>query len=106
METTVEQLSARIDKLYGEIEVAKAQLASTKTEIVKASQAREAENSAFQSLVVYRRATKEILTKALRRLEAFNPETTGGQFLQTTEQTPPVQFNKLRRIAALRPSLG
>jgi len=82
LESTIEQPSARIDKLDGEIEVAKAQHAITKTEILKASQAREAENSAFQSLVVDQRATKEVLAKALRRLGAFYPETTGGQLLR------------------------
>merc|ERR1719456_507258 len=71
LETTIAQLAALMEKLASEIAAAQDQIATTKTEILKASQSREKANAEFQTLVADQRATQTILTKALNRLEHF-----------------------------------
>jgi chromosome segregation ATPase len=106
LETKIAQLAALMEKLANEIADAQEQIATTKTEILQASQQREKENSEFQTLVADQRATKAILTKALRRLEAFYKKAKGGDFLQKAAQTPPVQFNKYKTNNDASPVIG
>jgi uncharacterized membrane-anchored protein YhcB (DUF1043 family) len=106
LETKIAQLAALMEKLASEIAEAQEQIATTKTEILKASQAREKQNSEFQTLVADQRATQVILTKALNRLEAFYTKTTGGSLLQKAAQTPPVQFNKFKTNKDASPVIG
>jgi hypothetical protein len=106
LETTIAQLAALMEKLASEIADAQDKIATTKTEILKASQYREKENSEFQTLVADQRATKAILTKALNRLEHFYTKTTGGEFVQKATQTPPVQFNKYENNRDASPVIG
>merc|ERR1719160_2332230 len=62
LETKIAQLAALIEKLASEIAAAQDLIATTKTEILKASQSREKANAEFQTLVADQRATQAILT--------------------------------------------
>merc|ERR1719456_1556262 len=57
LETKIAQLAALMEKLASEIASAQDQIATTKTEILKASQSREKANSEFQTLVADQIAT-------------------------------------------------
>jgi hypothetical protein len=106
LETKIEQLQALMEKLAQEIGEAQTQIADTKTEILKASQNREAENAEFQITVADQRATQAILKKALLRMEVFYKKVTGGSLLQKGKQTPPVQFNAYKDNAGASPVIG
>jgi hypothetical protein len=106
LETKIDQLAALMEKLAKEIGEAETNVEDTKTEILKASQNREVENSEFQTLVADQRATQAILTKALTRLSAFYKKTAGGDLLQKAAQTPPVQFNAYKVNADSSPVMG
>jgi hypothetical protein len=106
LETKIDQLAALMDKLAKEIGEAETLIEDTKTEVLKASQNREKENSEFQTLVADQRATQAILKKALVRLEAFYKKAAGGDLLQKAKQTPPVQFNAYKSNADASPVMG
>jgi hypothetical protein len=106
LETKLDQLASLMEKLAKEIGEAETQVEDTKTEILKASQNREKENTEFQTLVADQRATQAILKKALTRLQAFYKKVAGGDFLQKAKQTPPVQFNKYTTNADASPVMG
>merc|ERR1719188_566826 len=103
----MEQLGALITKLAEEIADAKAQIATTETEIKAASEAREKENSAFQTTIADQRATQEILKKALLRLEDYYKKGLGkAVFAQRAAQEPPVKFNAYKDNAGASPVMG
>jgi len=106
LEALIEKLTKLIKKLSGEIADANSQIADTEVAIKKASQVREGENSEFQVVVADQRATQEILTKALVRLQEFYKKAKGGALLQKAAQTPPVKFNALKSNAGASPVLG
>jgi hypothetical protein len=106
LETKLDQLAALMDKLAKEIAEAQSQIADTKTEILKASQGREEENSVFQTTVADQRATQAILKKALDRMLVFYKKVKGGSFFQKGQQTPPVQFNKYKDNTGASPVIG
>merc|ERR1719414_2780829 len=106
LEAKLEQLAALIAKLTKEIEEANAQIASTQTEIKKASGNREAENKEFQVLVVDQRTVQAILGKALLRLQDFYNKGIGNKMISNLQQTPPVQFNKYKANSGASPVMG
>jgi hypothetical protein len=106
LETKIEQLQALMEKLAKEIQEAQEQIADTKTEILKASQGREAENAQFQTTVADCRATQAILKKALLRMEVFYKKVKGGSLAQKGKQTPPVQFNSYKDNTGASPVIG
>ena len=68
LEAKIESLEAQIEGLRSEIAQANEEIAATQIEIKKAGEDRELENKAFQTTVTDQRATQEILTKALAKL--------------------------------------
>jgi hypothetical protein len=107
LEAKMDELAALIKKLGEEIADAQSQIAETQLGVKKASQTREEQNAEFQTTVSDQRATQTILTKALDRLKAFYKKAEGGgaAFMQQG-QTPPVQFNKLKKNAGASPVIG
>jgi len=107
LEAKMDELAALIKKLGEEIADAQSQIAETQLGVKKASQTREEQNAEFQTTVSDQRATQTILTKALDRLKAFYKKAEGGgaAFVQQG-QTPPVQFNKLKKNAGASPVIG
>merc|ERR1719375_2734135 len=89
LETSINDLTAMVEKLGDEITALKAAVASAQVEMKTASENREAENNDFQVTVADQKATQAILTKALDRLKAFYA---AKGLLQTSDrQTPPTQ---------------
>jgi len=107
LEAKMDELAALIKKLGEEIADAQSQIAETQLGVKKASQTREEQNAEFQTTVSDQRATQTILTKALDRLKAFYKKAEGGgaAFVQQG-QTPPVQFNKMKKNAGASPVIG
>jgi len=108
LEAKMTELEALIKKLGEEIGDNQKQIAETQLGIKKASQTREKQNAEFQVTVSDQRATQAILTKALDRLKAFYKKAEGGgaaAFVQQG-QTPPVQFNKMKKNAGASPVIG
>jgi len=107
LEAKMDELAALIKKLGEEIADAQSQIAETQLGVKKASQTREEQNAEFQTTVSDQRATQTILTKALDRLKAFYKKAEGGgaAFVQQS-QTPPVQFNKMKKNAGASPVIG
>merc|ERR1719408_884943 len=106
LEALIEKLSKLIKKLTEEIADHNNQIAETETDILKASQVREAENAEFQTTVADQRATQDILTKALGKLQAFYKNAKGGALLQKSSQEPPVKFNSYSKNAGASPVIG
>jgi len=77
LEASIAKLTKLIKKLGEEIAAANGQIADTETAILKAGQVREGENAEFQTVVADQRATQEILTKALAKLQAFYKKSKG-----------------------------
>merc|ERR1719401_3044981 len=71
--------------------------------IKKASQVREAENAEFQTTVADQRATQDILTKALGKLQEFYKK---AFLIQRSKQEPPVKFNSYKKNAGAGPVIG
>merc|ERR1719379_323969 len=84
LETTIADLSTKIDDLTDAISALEGEVASNKKEMMKASQIREDENHEFQTCVSDQRATQAILAKAVDKLKSFYG------FIQT-KQEPPAQ---------------
>merc|ERR550514_391638 len=107
LEAKIAELAALIKKLAEEIADCQDQVAETKLQTTKASQAREAENAEFQTSISDARATQEILNKALDRLKLFynNKNKVPGALLQK-KQTPPVKFNSYKKNAGASPVIG
>merc|ERR1719171_2752790 len=102
IEAKIKELAALIEKLTAEIEECKTKIADTKVEMKKASENREAENAEYQTSVADERAMQVILTKALKRLQAFyKPKKE-----ELLQQTPPVKFNKYKKNAGASPVMG
>jgi len=107
LEAQIERLASLIETLAKEIAEAKEQISETKVEITKASQAREDENSEFQTTVADQRATQTILKKALARLADFYKKGIGKKLvLVQGAQAPPVQFTKYSENAGASPVMG
>merc|ERR1719261_910583 len=106
LEATIAKLTKLIKKLAEEIAAANNQIAETETAILKASQVREGENAEFQTTVADQRATQDILTKALGKLQAFYKNAKGGALLQKSSQEPPVKFNSYSKNAGASPVIG
>merc|ERR1719453_1866897 len=106
LEALIEKLTKLIKKLSDEIADANNQIAETETAILKASQVREGENAEFQTTVADQRATQDILTKALGKLQAFYKNAKGGALLQKSSQEPPVKFNSYSKNAGASPVIG
>jgi hypothetical protein len=69
LQTLQEELASTLDTLTTELSDANAEIADTKTQMKRASEDREAENSDFQQTVADQRAAQQILTFALDRLK-------------------------------------
>lgn len=106
LEAKMNSLSALMEKLSKEIAEAKKQISAVSTEVKKASQAREAQNSEFQTTVADQRATQSILNKALLRLKDFYTKGIGKKVLLQAGQTPPVKFNSYKTNAGASPVMG
>jgi len=106
LEAKIKSLAALMATLSKEIAEAKEQISITSTEIKKASQAREGENSEFQAVVADQRATQGILNKALMRLKDFYTKGIGKKVLLQGGQTPPVKFNAYKTNAGSSPVMG
>jgi outer membrane murein-binding lipoprotein Lpp len=104
LENRIDSLNAHIAQLDKDIAAATEQISATQVEIKKASQTREAENKEFQAIVSDQRATQNILTKALQRLQDFYKKGIGKAVL--AQQTPPVQFNAYKTNAGASPVIG
>jgi len=75
VEMTIQDLSNFIEKTTNEIDTLKKTISELQTEMKRAGEDRAEQNKAFQQTVADQRATKQILNKALARLEKFyNPE--------------------------------
>merc|ERR1719424_232389 len=107
-EASIAKLTKLMKNLGAEIASANGQIADTETAILKASQVREGENGEFQTTVADQRATQEILTKALAKLQAFYKTAKGGAALLQEEamQTPPVKFGSMKKNAGASPVIG
>lgn len=104
LEAQIESLEAQIEGLRSEIGSANEEIASTQIEIKKAGEDRELENKAFQTTLTDQRATQEILTKALAKLQAFYKK---GAFVQTGEnQSPPVAFEPMNSNSGASPVIA
>jgi len=112
LQAKIAELATLIEKLQKEVAEAKVQIADTQVGVKKASQNREKENAAFQTLVADQRATQSILQKALSRLGDFYTKKIGRTALllqrqqQKVAQTPPVQFNKYKANSGSSPVMG
>lgn len=112
LEASIATSSESIKKLGEDMEVAAKQQAVTELEIQKASQFREKENSEYQTTVADQRATQAILAKALAKLKEFYDKKNAfvqqnqQSLLQKARQTPPVQFNKMKKNAGASPVMG
>merc|ERR1719424_666576 len=106
LEASIAKLTKLIKKLGEEIAAANGQIADTETAILKAGQVREGENAEFQTIVADQRATQEILSKALAKLEAFYKKAKGGALLQRVAQEPPVKFQSMKKNAGASPVIG
>merc|ERR1719198_2324778 len=106
LEALIAKLAKLIKKLQEEIAAANGQIAETETAILKASQVREGENADFQTTVADQRATQDILSKALDKLQAFYKSAKGGSFAQRASQEPPVKFNSYKTNAGASPVIG
>merc|ERR1719454_2298239 len=103
LERKTAELTSLIEKLTKEIADAEDQIATSKKEIKKASEAREKENAEYQQTVSDQRATQEILKKALKKLEGFYKKS----LLQKKEDpTPPVHFQPMKKNAGASPVMG
>merc|ERR1719214_19343 len=65
LDATLEELAAKLDTLTKELATLEAEIAEMQTQLKRAGEDREMENSDFQKTVADQRATKELLTKAL-----------------------------------------
>jgi hypothetical protein len=106
LDTKIKQLGAQMEKLAEEIGEANSQIATTKVEILKASQDREKENAQFQQVVSDQRATQGILNKALQRLKDFYAKRLSGFVQVDGQQTPPVHFQPMKKSAGASPVMG
>jgi hypothetical protein len=106
LDTKIKQLGAQMEKLAEEIGEANNQIATTKVEILKASQDREKENAQFQQVVSDQRATQGILNKALQRLKDFYAKRLSGFVQVDGQQTPPVHFQPMKKSAGASPVMG
>merc|ERR1719198_838109 len=101
LEEKMDELEALIKKLDEEISDAKKQIG-----VKKASQTREEQNIEYQATVSDQRATQTILTKALDKLKSFYKKAKGGAGFVQNQQTPPVQFGKMKSNAGASPVIG
>lgn len=109
LEAKLAKLDSLMKRLSEEIADAQAQTADAQEGIKKAGEAREGENSLFQSTVADQRATQNILAKALKRLRVFYKGEKGGAVgggAQFVQQTPPVQFTKYAHNKGASPVIG
>jgi len=107
LEAKIAELTRLLEKLAEEIAQHKDDIATTETEIKKASQNRQQENADFQQVIADQRATQGILEKALLRLQDFYKKDIGKKIIDLqAEQTPPVQFNKYKNNAGSSPVMG
>jgi len=103
LERKIAQLTSLIDQLTKEMAEAADQIANSKKEIKKASEAREKENAEYQQTISDQRATVVILNKALKKLEGFYKKS----LLQKKEDpTPPVHFQPMKKNAGASPVMG
>jgi chromosome segregation ATPase len=103
LEATIEKLEKLLATVGDEIAAAKADIAATEVAIKQASQAREAENADYQTVVADQRATQEILKKALDKLNTFYKK---ALLIQSAKQEPPVKFNAYKKNADASPVIG
>jgi len=101
LENLIDKLTKLMAKLTKEIGDATNQVGETEVAIKKASQVRESENAEFQTIVADQRATQDILTKALGKLQEFYKKSALLQ--QTAQQEPPVKFNSYSKNAGASP---
>jgi len=92
LEAKIDSIEEAIRKYTEEIEEARAKIAGNEKAMKEASQAREAENKEFQTIVADQRASQGILKKALGALKSFYDKKALLQQGQGSEQTPPVKF--------------
>jgi len=71
LDTKHADLESAIKRLTDEIEAAKASNAEMQIEMKKAAEVREKESRDYESVIADQRATVDILTKAVRHLQAF-----------------------------------
>jgi len=71
LEATIADLGATLKQMAQELEDLKLEVKESHISLKTASEQRKAENKEFQQVVSDQRATKVILTKALKRLQAF-----------------------------------
>merc|ERR1719191_1398586 len=87
LETKIADDTTMIEELTDAISALEAQIAETKTEMMKASQLREAANKEFQITISDQRATQAILQKALDRLKSFY-DAKAAALLQAGQEPP------------------
>mmetsp|Transcript_144949 Transcript_144949/g.263570 ORF Transcript_144949/g.263570 Transcript_144949/m.263570 type:complete len:761 (-) Transcript_144949:73-2355(-) len=92
LEAKIESLDKTMATLAEEIAAANAAIAKTELEMKKASEVREEENADFQVTIADQRATQDILTKALSKLEVFYGKAALMQNTAHSGQEPPVKF--------------
>merc|ERR1719284_1741802 len=86
LEAEISDLTTTIDELTKSIATLEAEIAEMQTQLKRAGEDREMENSDFQKTVADQRATKELLTKALGVLSAVFAK----KFLQMSAKQEPV----------------
>jgi len=91
VESEIQDSENFVDTTKDEIKDLNAQIADLRTELKRAGEDRAAENKEFQKTVADQRATKQILDKALKRLEEFYqpPSATQAPIPTALEQNTP-----------------
>jgi len=92
LEAKIESVEEAIQKYTEEIKEANTKIAENEKAMKEASQAREAENKEFQTIVADQRASQGILKKALGALKSFYDKKALLQQGQGSAQIPPVKF--------------
>jgi len=115
LETKIEGFKNQIETLNSEIADAQRESARVNVEIKRGGEDREAENHEFQNEISNQRATQQILTKVLNRLNVFykkdkKPEPEAGSNealgLALAQQQPPKSFGSYKQSSGASPVLS
>merc|ERR1719359_2813906 len=85
----IADLTAQIDQLTKELAQLAAEIAEMQTQLKRAGEDRELENSDFQKTVADQRATQKLLTNALNVLKGFYDKKDKGAALVQAKSGPP-----------------
>jgi len=94
LDTKFADLESLIKRLTSEIEAAKASNAEMQIEMKKAAETREKESIEYEGIIADQRATVEVLSKAVRKLQEFYDRKAAALMQESGEaaQAPPPKF--------------